>query len=232
MAEQTITELDLCKDGQVHSSVASPRKAKDIFSRLWSNTSSVDMFLMGAIKELHDMSYLIVKKESKRLLNQMFACLDVDEAKKVANNFAKSLVSDCFEENVFENPTVNSFLSDAPIFKHLFVENRKNDAFNKIKTAIYDDNTRDQFVMCSVMNLSYFNNVKDEKSALNFINQDLKDAGFECLNKKHEIDSLVMQCIAKEERLNKDYDLNLNIGGMREMSKLLNIKSLEMGRRI
>lgn len=231
MADQTSRDLDFNIDKK-NSSVENPRKAKEQFIRLCSNTSSVDMFLMGAIKELHDKSYLIVKKESKRLLNKMFACFEVKEAKKVADSFARSLVSDCFEENVYENSTVNSFFNDAPFFKLLFVENNKNEVFNRIKKAVYDDCSRDQCIMFSVMNLSYFNNEKDEVSALNCINQDLKDAGFECLNKKREIDLLVMECIAREERINKENDLSLNVGGMREMSNLLNSKSLEIERRI
>lgn len=232
MADQTSQELDFNIDCRKDSFVASQQKAKEIFSRLCSSTSTVDMFLMGAIKELHEMSYLIKKPESKKLLNKLFACFEVNKARKVADNFARSLVSDCFEENVFDNSAVNSFFFDAPFFKLLFVENCKNEDFSRLKTAIFDDNSRDQRIMLSVMNLSYYNNLKDEESALNFINQDLKDAGFECLNKKREIDSLVMQCIAKEDKLNRDYDLTLNVGGMREISKLLKVKSFEMGRRI
>lgn len=187
---------------------------------------SVDSFLMGAVKELYDMNYLIVKKQSRSLLNELFTCLKVDEAKEIADEFARSLVFDSYEENIYDNPTINSFLSDAPIYKLLFVENSKNKTYEKIKQALYDNDSREQRILYSVMNMSYFENIKDEKSAYEYINTEMERFGFKELDKENDFDSLIIDCIKEENRINIDNNLDFNIGGMRVLSRYLNGEKL------
>lgn len=197
-------------------------KNKQIFMTHDSKTT-VDSFLIGAIKEMYELNYMVIKKESRNLLYELFSCLTVDSAKNVASKFAHSLTSSSDEyKNIYNNPVVNSFFSDAPIFKLLFADNCKNDTYIKIKNILNSNNTREQRILCSVMNMSYFDKIKTVDNAYNFINEDLENSGFDLLNSKNEFDSLIMKCIEDENRINVNNNLDLNIGGMRSLSKLLN----------
>lgn len=189
--------------------------------------NSIDSFLVGALKELHDSSFVIQKKESKVLLKSLYISTDFDEAKDLATKFAKSLVADSDEyENIYDNQTVSNFFNNAPVYKFLFTDNCKNKTFKTIKNAIFADNSREQRIMYAVMNTSYFDNINDEESAINNINSDLTACGYDVLNEEKEFDSLIIQSIKEENRINIDNNLSLNIGGMRGLSKLINGKSL------
>lgn len=185
--------------------------------------TTVDSFLMGAIKELYELNYMVIKKESRNLLYELCSCLTVESAKDVASNFAQSLTNNSDEyKNIYNSPVVNSFFSDAPIFKLLFADNCKNDTYIKLKNILNSNNTREQRILCSVMNMSYFDKIKTVDNAFKFINEDLENSGFDLLNSKNEFDSLIMKCIEDENRINVNNNLDFNIGGMRSLSKLLN----------
>ncbi len=72
------------------------------------------------------------------------------------------------------------------------------------------------------MNMSYFDCIKEIESAIDYINIDLEYSGFEKLNEENQFDSLIINCIKEENRINKENNLNLNIGGMRCLSRLIN----------
>ncbi len=66
---------------------------------------SDDSFLMGAIKEMYEIQYLIVKKSSRNLLNQLFSCMTVSSAHDIAIQFINSLLIDNSDySNIFDNP--------------------------------------------------------------------------------------------------------------------------------
>lgn len=187
---------------------------------------SADDFIIGAIKEMHDLSYMIVKKETQALLNELFDCFNIEQAKERATNFAKSLVCDYCEDDVYKNSYVKSFFNDAPIYKLLFIDKEKNKNFQLLKKSIYDNGSRNQKILFSMMNMSYFENIKSDAEAFDYINTTLEESNFEELNESYDFDALIMSCIREEQKINKEYNLNINIGGMRILTMQINESKL------
>lgn len=182
---------------------------------------TANAFIRGAKAEISNIEMFIVKKDAISIIKSFAEVNDIDEAKKIANKLYKVLHTG--DSDYSNNLGIHSLLKNAPIFNVLFTETDKfNNALGVVLNKyIYNSNSREQVILYSMMDASYFCSYKNEAAVIKHINGYLADFDFSPLNETNAFDNIALSCIRLEEKMNKDNDISLNIGGMRQLSRLL-----------
>lgn len=182
---------------------------------------TANAFIKGAKAEISNIEPFIIKKDAISILRSFANANDIDQAKKIANDLFNVLhISD----SVYSNDLgIRSLFKNAPVFNILFTDADKfNNAFGCVlKKYIYNSNSREQVILYSMMDASYFCSYKNSADVIKHINNYLSDFELSTLNEANTFDNIALCCIRLEEKMNKDNDDNLNIGGMRQLSLLL-----------
>ncbi len=182
---------------------------------------SANAFIKGAKQELTNIETFILKKEATSLLKSFAEVDNIDDAKKIASKLLDILSTN--NSKYSNDCSIHSLFKNAPVFKILFTESDKfdNALGGILKKNIYDINSREQVILYSMMEASYFCSYKNTKNVIDHINNYLNNFNFSLLNESDTFDNIAICCIKLEEKINKDNNINLNVGGMRQLALLL-----------
>lgn len=195
-----------------------PKKRKN---KCVPNGLTVDWFYIGALKELKDVANYIYKPLSKSLYLKLLSEDSIDDAKNIVYKFLDSISSNN-DGDYLESSAIKELLYNAPIFKVLFIDNLNSNLAKVLKIYINKNNSREQRILFTIMDMSYFGNHTTAESAKRYLNKELKYFGYEPLNRYNVFDKIIISCINQEEKINKKNNLECKIGGLRVLSEMLN----------
>lgn len=180
---------------------------------------SADAFIIGVKHELNRANRYIYNRDAKAIISRFEYVNDIDEADKMAKKLLTTLVG----ENYSQDSRTRSYFRNSPFFNLLFLPVAENNEFEQLfKKYIYDNNSREQHILYSIMNMDYFGTQTTSAEAIEKINKQLKLNDYCSLCDNNELDNIVLECIEEEEKINNRYNLDSNISGLRILSRLLN----------
>lgn len=183
-----------------------------------SKQLSTNAFISGVKSELKSADRFLYIKEAKNIIAKFEDVQDINEADKMAKNLLTTLCG----ERYSQDERARIIFRNSPIFSLLFLPASENNEFEQtFKKYIYANDSREQHILYSIMNMSYFGTQTSSAEAINKINKQLSKNSFKPLLNDRAFDNLVITCIEEEENINKKHNLDSNISGLRMLSRLL-----------